>query len=46
MILSSVLYGSVTWSHILTEEGRLGALENGVLRKIFRSKMENRPKME
>jgi hypothetical protein len=40
MILAFVLYGFVTWSRILTEERRLGAFENGMLRKIFRSKME------
>jgi hypothetical protein len=28
-----VLYGCVTWSHVLTEECRLRAFENGVLRK-------------
>jgi hypothetical protein len=39
-----VLYGCVTWSHVLTEGCRLRAFENGMPRKIFRSKMENRPK--
>jgi hypothetical protein len=35
-----VLYGCETWSLILREEHRLRVFENGVLRRIFRSKRD------
>ena len=35
IILSVVLYGCETWSLTLSEERRLRAFENGVLRRIF-----------
>ena len=35
-----VLYGSETWSLTLREKRRLRVFENGVLRRIFGSKMD------
>ena len=39
-ILHFVLYGCETWSCTLSEEHRLRAFENRVLRKIFRADMD------
>jgi hypothetical protein len=40
IILPVVLYGSETWSLILTEEHRLRMFENRVLRRIFGPKRD------
>jgi len=41
LILSFVLYGCETWSHILREEYRLGVFENRVLRRILGPKRDD-----
>ena len=39
-ILPVVLYGCEAWSLILREESRIRALENSILRRIFRPKKD------
>jgi hypothetical protein len=46
LILPVVLYGCETWSLTLREEHRLRVFENGVLRRIFGSKMDEDRGME
>ena len=41
MILLVILYGCETWSVTLRDERRLRVFENGVLRRIFRPKMDD-----
>jgi len=42
VILHVVLYGCETWSLTLREERRLRVFENGVLRRVFRPKRDEK----